>query len=41
MPEWKPYTEQARNTLVFDVDTRAELDPRAELRALYGKLLKG
>jgi para-nitrobenzyl esterase len=41
IPEWKPYTEEQRATLIFDVDTRAETDPRAELRALYGKLLKG
>ncbi|MDY0068438.1 MAG: carboxylesterase family protein [Porticoccaceae bacterium] len=41
LPPWKPYTEAERNTLVFDVQPRAEVDPRAELRVLYGKLLKG
>lgn len=41
MPQWQPYTEGQRNTLVFDVDTRAEVDPRSELRVLYGRLLAG
>ncbi|KJS07690.1 MAG: carboxylesterase [Gammaproteobacteria bacterium BRH_c0] len=41
IPEWKPYTEQERNTIVFNVETHTEVDPRAELRALYGKMLKG
>lgn len=40
IPEWKPYTEKARHTMAFNVETRAERDPRSELRALYGKLAK-
>jgi para-nitrobenzyl esterase len=40
IPEWKPYTEAQRNTMIFDVSPRAEIDPQSELRVLYGKLLK-
>jgi para-nitrobenzyl esterase len=40
IPDWKPYTERQRNTMVFNVEPRVEVDPQAELRALYGKLLK-
>ncbi|MDB6062520.1 MAG: putative carboxylesterase, type [Verrucomicrobiaceae bacterium] len=37
LPEWKPYSLQARDTMVFNVDTHVEANPRAQLRALYAK----
>lgn len=40
MPEWKPYTLEQRDTLVFDVNTRPEADPNPALRKLYSQLMK-
>lgn len=34
-PQWKPYTLQARETMVFDDHTRLENDPRGGERRLY------
>jgi para-nitrobenzyl esterase len=34
-PPWKPYSDGQRNVMIFDNDTRAELNPRAEIRAWW------
>ena len=36
--EWKPYTEQARHTLVIDREDQLELDPEEEIRRRYEDL---
>ena len=38
IPQWKPYTLQARETLVFDADTRLQNDPRGGERRLYERV---
>lgn len=34
IPAWKPYTPTDRSTMIFDVPSHAQDDPRAEVRAL-------
>jgi para-nitrobenzyl esterase len=34
-PPWKPYSDAQRNVMIFDNDTRAEVGPRAEIRAWW------
>jgi para-nitrobenzyl esterase len=40
IPTWKPYEPERRETMVFDIDTRLESDPRSEAR-LYWKDVPG
>ena len=35
LPDWPVYTQDARATMIFDVDTRVENDPRADIRAFW------
>jgi len=35
LPRWKPYGLEARETMVFDVPSRMENDPRGGERELY------
>jgi para-nitrobenzyl esterase len=35
IPTWKPYEPERRETMVFDIDTRLESDPRAEARLFW------
>jgi para-nitrobenzyl esterase len=30
IPAWSPYSSEQRNTMIFDVPCRAEIDPRRE-----------
>ncbi|HUQ11391.1 MAG TPA: carboxylesterase/lipase family protein [Steroidobacteraceae bacterium] len=38
MPRWEPYTLPRRGTMVFDVDSRFEDDPRGSERRLFAKV---
>ena len=38
IPQWRPYTLPARETLVFDENTRLENDPRGGERRLYERV---
>ncbi len=38
LPEWKPYTLDRRETMVFDHDNRLENDPRGGERRLYARV---
>ncbi len=38
IPAWKPYTIARRETLVFDVPTHSENDPRGEERRIFEKV---
>ncbi|HEY0436071.1 MAG TPA: carboxylesterase family protein, partial [Phenylobacterium sp.] len=35
IPPWKPYSDGQRNVMLFDNDTRQEVNPRAEIRAYW------
>jgi para-nitrobenzyl esterase len=35
IPPWKPYSDAQRNVMLFDNDTRQEVNPRAEIRAWW------
>jgi len=35
IPRWEPYEAVARKTMVFDIDTRQESDPRGEARRFW------
>jgi para-nitrobenzyl esterase len=35
MPPWKPYDDANRAVMIFDDDTRQDLNPRAEIRAFW------
>ncbi|HEX3701481.1 MAG TPA: carboxylesterase family protein [Phenylobacterium sp.] len=35
IPPWKPYDDRGRAVMVFDNDTRQEMNPRAEIRAYW------
>jgi len=35
VPPWKPYSDAQRNVMLFDNDTRQEVNPRAEIRAYW------
>jgi|HubBroStandDraft_1064217.scaffolds.fasta_scaffold00040_32 para-nitrobenzyl esterase len=35
IPTWKPYEPEHRLTMVFDIDTRQESDPRSEIRQFW------
>jgi para-nitrobenzyl esterase len=35
IPPWKPYDEAGRAVMIFDDDTRQDLDPRSEIRAYW------
>ncbi len=35
LPDWTPYDQEKRATMVFDTQTRLELDPRADIRAFW------
>ncbi|MGZ3377891.1 MAG: carboxylesterase/lipase family protein [Phenylobacterium sp.] len=35
IPPWKPYSDAQRNVMLFDNDTRQEMNPRAEIRAWW------
>lgn len=35
LPPWKPYDDTNRAVMIFDNDTRVDLDPRAEIRAWW------
>src|SRR6201995_3199929 len=35
IPPWKPYSDAQRNVMLFDNDTRQEVNPRAEIRAYW------
>jgi para-nitrobenzyl esterase len=39
LPRWRPYSQEDRQTMVFNTDCRVETDPRAELRGLLDKVL--
>lgn len=38
IPRWRPYTMARRETMVFDVPTRLENDPRGEERKIFEKV---
>ncbi len=38
LPEWKPYTLPNRETMIFDVDSRMENDPRGRERELFARV---
>ena len=38
MPEWKPYSLEQRQTLIFDTPTRMENDPRGAERRFYAQV---
>ncbi|MCK9495624.1 MAG: carboxylesterase family protein [Dehalococcoidia bacterium] len=38
IPEWRPYNAEDRATMIFDVPSRLELDPRREERLAWGDL---
>jgi para-nitrobenzyl esterase len=38
MPLWKPYTLPERTTMIFDVKTRLENDPRSFERQLFAQV---
>ncbi|MEM5515491.1 carboxylesterase family protein [Henriciella sp. AS95] len=38
LPDWPAYTQDERATMIFDVDTRVENDPRADIRAFWQSL---
>jgi len=35
IPPWNPYSDAQRNVMLFDNDTRQEVNPRAEIRAYW------
>jgi para-nitrobenzyl esterase len=35
IPPWKPYDDRGRAVMIFDNDTRQEMNPRAEIRAWW------
>ena len=35
IPHWAPYETGARQTMIFDIDTRLESDPRKEIREFW------
>lgn len=35
MPPWRPYDDATRAVMIFDDDTRQDLNPRAEIRAFW------
>jgi para-nitrobenzyl esterase len=35
IPPWKPYDDRGRAVMIFDDDTRQEMNPRAEIRAFW------
>jgi len=35
VPLWKPYDDGGRAVMVFNVETRQELNPRSEIRAFW------
>ena len=35
IPPWKPYDDKGRAVMIFDNDTRLEMNPRAEIRAYW------
>ncbi|THD66202.1 MAG: carboxylesterase/lipase family protein [Phenylobacterium sp.] len=35
IPPWKPYDDKGRAVMIFDNDTRQEMNPRAEIRAWW------
>jgi len=37
-PEWAPYDTTKRATMIFDTETRAENDPRGEIRKLWNEM---
>jgi para-nitrobenzyl esterase len=39
LPKWQPYSVDERATMVFNVQPEVEYDPRAEVRALFNKIL--
>jgi para-nitrobenzyl esterase len=41
LPEWKPYDLKDRATMIFDTQTRLELDPHREERLLFASLPQG
>jgi para-nitrobenzyl esterase len=38
IPNWKPYTMAKRETMVFDVPTHLENDPRGDERKIFEKV---
>lgn len=38
LPEWQPYTLRERNTMVFDVPSRLESDPRGAEREIFARV---
>lgn len=38
IPQWDPYTLEKRTTMLFDVESKVVTDPRAEVRAMFGKM---
>ena len=38
LPQWDAYDTDQRATMIFDNDTRLELDPRAEFRDFWNSL---
>jgi para-nitrobenzyl esterase len=41
LPDWSPYSVDKRETMILDVESRSEQDPRAALRVLYEQVLDG
>jgi para-nitrobenzyl esterase len=41
LPDWSPYSVDKRETMILDVESRTEQDPRAALRVLYEQVLDG
>jgi para-nitrobenzyl esterase len=41
LPNWSPYSADKRETMILDVESRTEQDPRAALRVLYEEVLDG
>jgi para-nitrobenzyl esterase len=41
IPHWDPYESAARKTMVFDIDTRQEDDPRGEARRFWDQIPMG
>jgi para-nitrobenzyl esterase len=38
LPKWFPYSLDERATMLLDLESRVENDPRADLRRLYSQL---
>lgn len=38
IPQWKPYTLEKRETLVFDDESKLSLDPRGAEREFYARV---